>query len=335
MKILLMLTVMVLSFPIHALAGTVNVTSGSYHQDVELFQLSTGPVPTFSITYESLSWIKGSLGRGWTHTFDTSLRDNYTDSLLQIDLFNEHYIFNLKNGTYVPAEWDHSILTKDKSGAYILKREGITYFFDKNKQLTAIADSSGEKTTFIFTNGNMTKVVMPQNKTISLEYGDSGKLVRITDPAGKPYTVSYDDNGIPSAIGYPDGSAWRFTNDADGYMQTKTDRDGLMVTLTYDARHRLTSTVDSKGKTYTLNYRDDGEPVRTTTYSTDDEVYDYTYDNNPGMLLKKVDPKGGITTYTHDHKGQMTSKTDPANKTTEYTYDEHGRVTNTRDPTQP
>jgi YD repeat-containing protein len=329
------IVLLMLLLPAHVFASSVKIASGSHHQEFELFAMdNTDPISSFSISYESLSWTTGSLGRGWTHTFDTTLNNKNTvsNSLLQIDLFGEHYIFKLKGEKYVPAEWDHSTLLVEKNGAYIITRDGLTYSFDKNRQLAAIAGRFGEKITFSFSNGKMSNILLPKEKIITLEYGGGDRLERIIDPAGKAYTITYDNGGFPAAINYSDGSAWRFNNDVEGYMLTKTDRQGQTTTYTYDERHRTTSSINSKGKVTTVNYPDSNEREKTVQYNHRGEIHDFTYDAFAGTLTKEVDPKGGVNTYTHDKNGKTTSETDASGRTTTYAYDEHGQLTSMRDP---
>ena len=336
-KLSVITAIVLVLLPIHLLAASVNFATGSIKQNIDLFELNSAGLPSpFALLFESITWYEGSMGKSWDHTFDLFLRvsrDGSGRNLIQRNLFHQDYLYVVKDGKYEPAEpWNHSTLVKEKKGTYIIKRDGLTYYYDTDKILTAIVDSSGAKTTFSSTNGKLTRITTPQNKIITFDYGEGGRLARVNDPAGKVYTCSYDDNGFLAVITFPDKSTWRFTYDPSGDMLTKTDRQEHTTTYTYDSLHRVLTAINHEGKIDTVTYPDNRDLIRTSTLSRDGEVTDLTYDTTNGKVTKEVDPKGAVSTYTHDEAGNVTSKTDTGGRTTSYTYDGQGHMTSMRDP---
>jgi YD repeat-containing protein len=316
-----------------AASANVNIATGSLHQDIDLFELEAAGLPaTMDITYESMSPNTVHQGRGWAHTFDIYLKDNGS-TFLQKDLYGNQYVYHVKDGEYIPGSTDKSTLIKEKDGSYSINRNGLSYQYDSNCQLTKIIDQYGAVTTFIFANHKLLRVNTEDKKTITFDYGDGDRLVRVTDPHGKSYTITYDDISL-AAITYPDGTAWRFTYyDSLGLMLTKTNRQGRTVTYHYDDRKRLISTINYKGSVDTWSYpNQSNDRVKTTTFSHNGEVEDLSYDLLTGRSTKEVDPRGNVTTFTNDDLGNRTSATDPSGRTTFYTYDKDRRLASTRDP---
>lgn len=334
MKIkLLCLIMIVLLLPAHVLAASVNIATGSQTQDFDLFDVKSAGLPsTLIIHYESLRSYNSPLGEKWTHTFDMYLHDGGYGSLVQKDIHGRKYLFELKDEKYLPQTGDYATLVKGKNGGFSIERDNLTYHYDKNRQLTAIADQSGAMTTFDVTGDKLMRMVTSEKKAITFAYGNGGKLTRIKNPSGVTYSFDYDDGGHLAAINYPDKTAWRFINDDKGFIVTKTEPQRTVVNYLYDSKHRMISSVTQGGKSYTYSYPDSAEPVKTATHTDDGDVTEVSYDTRTGTPTKTVDPKGGVTTYTYDAAKNITSETDPASRTTSYTYDNKNRMTSSRDP---
>uniref|UniRef100_A0A831UJS6 RHS repeat protein n=1 Tax=Geobacter metallireducens TaxID=28232 RepID=A0A831UJS6_GEOME len=332
MKIRLIHVMLILLFlPVLVFGGNVDVTTGSHTQDFDLFEVGSPNLPpTFTIIYESRSPYQGPMGKKWTHTFDLYLDDD-GDSMLQKDLFGDQYLYVLEKGKYVAKGGDRSTLVKEANGTFVIKRDGLTYRYDRNRHLTTLIDRTDAKTSFVFSNGKLAKVVTPRNKSITFTYGDGGRLTRVTAPDGKSYALGYNEVTLTS-ITYPDGGAWRFTYDPKAYMLTKTDPEGHTVTYAYDGKYRVIRGTNHLGQSQTLSYPDSNDQVRTTSMNDNGKITDYTYDMHTRTLNQQVDPDGGVTTYTHDEAGNVTSETDQSGRTTTYTYDDKKRMTSSRDP---
>jgi len=334
MKRLHLLVVLVLlTLPVKALAGSVNIATGSMYQEFELFEVKSAGLPSaLTIYYKSLKAYESVLGKSWTHSFDAKMRDRGYQSLVQKDFYSNSYLFSLTEGKYQPQTGDHATLVKEKDGGYTIKRNNLTYRYDKDLKLTAVTDETGAVTTFIFSGDNVKKIVTSKKDVITFDYGNSGRLARIIDATGRSYSFGYDDNGNLATVSYPDATALRFTSDARGLMLTKTERNGKFVTFRYDKKGRVIDCVIQGGETFTYSYPDHDGPVKTATSTAGNEVTNVTYDTRTGTVPKVVDSNGGVTTYTYDAHKNVTSETDPAGRTTYYTYDEKDRRTGLRDP---
>jgi YD repeat-containing protein len=317
-----------------AFAGSIDLATGSHTQDFELFDTGiTGLPSTMTLYYESRTGYQGPLGKKWTHTFDLYLRDDVS-TMLQKDIYGDRYMYDVDNGKYkILGGRDISTLVKERDGSFTLKRDNLTYRYDKDRQLTMIIDPIGAKTLFTFSEGKLAKVVTPENKAITFAYGDAGRLSQVTRPDGNKYTIEYNGPAL-SAIIYPDGGTWRFnyTPSPQLYMLTKTNPKGETTTYDYADNGWVISATTHTGETQYVEYPDKTSTVRSATMIENGKVTDYTFDVHERTLARKVDPDGGVTTYTHDAAGNITSETDPAGRTTSYTYDEQKRMTSLRDP---
>lgn len=332
-KLHYIVALLMLLLPVQAFAtdSHINLPTGSQFQDFDLFPIHSAGLPsTLLITYESLSSHKSPMGRGWSNTLDLYSYDGGKGAIVQKGVDGNLYMFVFQDGKFIPQMGDDAILVKGKDGSFTVERGEVTYRYNKDGGLATISDRSGGTTRFEFAGEKVMRVVTSDKETISFSY-DGDKLTRITDPAGKAYTFSYDDNGYPVAINYPDNTAWRFANDPFGLILTKTTPDGIVVTYVYDSRRRVIS--GTKGAdTQTYTYPTSTERERTVTYTENGKVNEVTYDTHTGTVPRKVDPNGGVTTYTYDKLKNVTSETDQFGRTNAYTYDDKSRKTSHRDP---
>ncbi len=112
------------------------------------------------------------------------------------------------------------------------------------------------------------------------------------------------------------------------------DPRGGVTRSVYDQRGRLVARIGPGGRTIRYNYDAAG---RLTSLSDAGRTYQFEYDAG-GNLLREVNPRGGITTRTHDPLGRLTSVRDPAGATAQFQYSLTGLLTSSIDaagrPTQ-
>jgi RHS repeat-associated protein len=332
--------------------SSLNAASGNLLHSEDLFSVKgAGLAASMTLYYRSLDNYSGSVGKKWTHTYDMNLVGIYDGSII----FNEGNgkgRFYTKNGdTYVSQPGDYSTLTKYSDGTFVIaEKDGVKYNFDTNGKITSTVDRNGNTMTFAYTNGNLSTVTDPAGRTVDFSYDTSNRISSIVDPGGALYTLTYTD-GMLSTVSNPDGGTWSYTYDNNGFMLTKTDPNNNVTSYTYDSSGRERSATNREGQVKAMTYSpgdntsqmtEDNGGVWTFKYDTklgvllrkadpDGNITSYTYDQNKNMLSKKV-PDGSVTSYTYDSNGNMTSMTDALGQTTTYTYNAFGQTTSITDP---
>jgi len=333
--------------------SSANVANGNLSHSQQLFS-SKGTFPTsLTLYYNSLDPHNGSLGLGWSHDYDISLKENSDGSVLISEGNWKYQRYTLNNGTYTGRAGNYSTLVKNSNGTFTLTtKDGQVSLFAANGTLTSIADRNGNTQTFTYSGGNLATVTDPAGRAITFAYDSANHLTSFTDPSGNAYAFSVGTT--LSNVTLPDGGTWQYTYDANAFMLTKTDPLSNTTTYTYDDNHRVISSSDPEGKLRSITYPTTTGTVKSTTFTEKDGgTWTYNYDTQQGYLLSKTDPQGGTTSYAYDvngnristtnpdntivtsvydNLGNITSTTDALGQTTSYTYNSFGQVTSTTDP---
>jgi RHS repeat-associated protein len=314
--------------------SSAHMASGNLSHSQELFSSRSGALPAgITLYYNSLDPHNGSLGRGWSHSYDISLKENINGSTLVSEGNWQHKRYSLANGVYVGQPGNYSTLAKNTDGTFRLtSKDGQISIFSGDGKLASITDRNGNTANLAYIDGNLATVTDPDGRVVSFSYDNANHLTSVNDPSGNTYVFTYNGNTLAS-VSYPDGGTWRYTYDANAFMLTKTDPLGNTTTYTYDANHRAATATDPEGKVRSVSYPQPGtDTTKTTTFTEKDGgVWTYRYDTQAGTLTSKTDPQGGITSYTYDAAGNRTATTLPDGSTTTSTYDVNGNMTSTTD----
>lgn len=316
------------------LGSSANVASGALTQSQELFAARIGALPlTMALSYNSLDPHNGSLGTGWSHSYDVFLKATDNGLIVLHEGNGKRKLYTLTNGSYVSQPGDYATLVKNTGGTFTLtQKDGTRYDFTAEGKIAATVDRNSNAATFAYTNGNLASVTDPAGRKATLSYDAANHLSSITDPTGNSYTFTYNGNTLAS-VANPDGGEWRYTYDANAFMLSKTDPLGNVTTYAYDANHRVASSTDPEGKLRSVTYPQPGADTTKNTVFTEKDggVWTYRYDTQAGTLTSKTDPQGGVTSYTYDGNGNRLSTTLPDGTMTTSTYDAVGNMTSASD----
>ncbi len=335
--------------------SSAHMANGNLSHSQDLFSPRVGALPAgITLYYNSLDPANGALGRGWSHGYDSSLKQNSNGSVLISEPNWKYKYYTLQNGAYVGQPGNYSTLVKKADGTFTLtSREGQVTTFASSGKLASISDRNGNTLKLDYSGNNLSSVTDSSERTVNFAYDASNHLTSITDPSGNVYTFSVGGNSLTS-VSQPDGGIWKYTYDANGYMLTKTDPLGNVSGYGYDGKHRAISSSDPEGRTRSIAYPQTTETVKSTVFTEKDGgVWQYNYDTQKGYLLGKTDPHGGTTSYgydsngnristtgpdgtattsTYDASGNMLTSTDALGQTTSYSYNAFGQVTSITDP---
>ena len=312
--------------------SSVYMASGNLSHSQDLFS-SYGGVLAAEVTlyYNSLDPSIGSLGHGWSHNYDQSLKENSNGSVLISGGNWRHKYYSLANGVYTGRTGNYSTLAKNSDGTFTLtQKDGQIYTF-ANGKIATIADRNGNTTAFTYGDGgNLTTVTDPSGRLVSFTYDSANHLTALTDPSGNVYAFTVGDT--LTSVTQPDAGIWRYTYDANSFMHTKADPLGNVTSYAYDDQHRVTTATDPEGKTRSIAYPQTSDRVKSTGFTEKDGgVWTYSYDTLSGYLLSKIDPQSGTTSYGYDANGNRISTTNPDGTSTSATYDGSGNILTSTD----
>jgi RHS repeat-associated protein len=214
------------------------------------------------------------------------------------------------------------------------------YVYDTkyNKPISTV-DPNGNFSKFDYNaQGDLTKITLPTNDTITMSYGSNGDLLSSTDERGLITRFeNFDQFGNPQTIRRETERnkevVTNHTFDARSRLKTSSSTLGPSVTNTYDALDRVKSAEandpssirDSSTTTYT--YLPAGQ-VASVSVSGGVQNYQATNSYDTLERLKVVTETGNsingslTRTFTYDRNSNVETETDRRGVTTTYSYNE-------------
>jgi RHS repeat-associated protein len=344
--------------------SSVNYGSGDYFDSVPLVRIpSPGPSIDLTLYYNSIDSAASPLGRGWRHSYMTSVSPPSGGMMTYTEEDGRRIVFaeSTPPGTYLPRPQygrNGSVLRRYTDNTSTLTRpDGTIYSFDSAGRLSLITDRRNKSLT-VSLSGTNTLVTDSFGRTVRLVHEASGKLLKAVDPVNNETTMLYDLPTGTRFIGIRDaaGRVRSWSYDLSSRIASRTDVDNTTYWYFHDTSGRLDNVVDASGTvvakmTYspgdnTVDHlRADGGVV-TTQY---DPLLDMpvrvvdpldnvtTYEYFPDRNLKKVilpGENGGTreTSYTYDANGYKQTMTDASGNTTYYRYNAYGQLEWVKDP---
>jgi RHS repeat-associated protein len=185
------------------------------------------------------------------------------------------------------------------------------------------------------TSGNLTQIISPNGRSISLTYDGSNRITQATDHTGRTVTYAYDGSGRLSSVTDAAGVE-QYTYNSNHQMLTVTDkRNNVMVTNVYTNGRVTTQTyadtttntfaytvngggqvtqtdiTDERGFVRRLAFNANGYPVTVTRAlgQTEQQVVQRTVNSTTNLTESKTDALGRVTAYQYDARGNMTQMT--------------------------
>ena len=245
-------------------------------------------------------------------------------------------------------------------GIQLYKEEFSTsYTYDEDGNIVSVTDLQKQKTTYEYTNNDLTKQVLPNNATLTYTYDDyhNVKTAKTSeDGSNITYNFEYDKYGNNTKVSIVSGdvtlSATATYSDDGNRLVTTTDALGKVTTYNYDVNTNVLKSVMYPGDTdttktnYTYDnlYRMASAAVTTdkgqnlsaaytytedllTSIQTPTTTYNFTYGDFALRSSVKVGSRV-LANYTYTPRDNYLSALDYGNgHKVEYTYDSQGRVT--------
>ncbi|WP_270164504.1 S8 family serine peptidase [Paenibacillus sp. SYP-B4298] len=319
----------------------VSVTTGNYsHSVTDLTMPSPGFKINVSRTYNSKDdRAASSLGRGWTFSFEGSLKRMPTNSSIMIAKLpngsSQLFVVN-SNNTYT-ANDSHSKLVKEADNSHTLTTtDQYTYGFNAAGYLSWMKDPVGNQVTIeVDSAGVVKKITDAVKRSYTVSYNNT-YIKEITDQQGRKVQYQYDSaNRLVKVIAPSGRISAQYVYDSSGYLTEMKDGDGNTVeAIVYNHssglnQHKATRYTDRLGNTQTFAYATN----RTTTIQ----------DQNGRKIVKKYDdalyvtesqdPEGKWTKVEYykdasgfNKYGEEKSITDRLGNKTEYVRDANGNI---------
>ncbi|WP_289563551.1 DUF6531 domain-containing protein [Cellulomonas cellasea] len=329
----------------------VNTYTGEFWDTIT--DLSLGGLAVTRNYGSTVASIDQGFGHGWSSNL--SMRLEKAHSTIGADLSeSQQLVVVQENGSFVPfARTDDGFATAARVQATLVAREdgtyaferkdGQTYVFAANGELTTITDRNGNTRTLTYTDGDLTRIADDRGRSIDLSWTD-GHVTTVTDSTGRSVGYTYDAADDLVAVTDVTGGVTTYEYDSAHQITAFTDPNGARVENVYDHGRVVQQTdaldrvmtfvydIDSSGDGSTLVTSPDGSKTRSTyadgavvaqtvAEGTSAEATT-TYAYVDGLRVATTNPAGETTTVTYDSRGNQTSATDPLGRTSTSTYDE-------------
>ena len=224
--------------PIHVLTGN----KYQREMDVQLPRLGLG----FVRHYNSRSRHRGALGVGWTHGFETRLRDEGDRIVLwqgdgrRIDFESTHRQAPVRH--FLARQHGDGRLSADPGGYQWRWRDGTLLEFGRDRALRLVRDPRGRQLRLLRdAAGRLVALRNDQGQGLELRYGADGRLTDLVGPAGVVARYAYDDRGRLVRAAYPQRAArdYHYEDPRDPHNLTALDVGGRRIgSWAYDEQDR-------------------------------------------------------------------------------------------------
>jgi RHS repeat-associated protein len=229
--------------------------------------------------YNSRSDIEGSMGYGWSHTYETSLYPSFgikREVFLKITDCTDkaHYFMKSAEDEYIGIFTEKSHIRKGHGRYVWYIEDGSRYGFSFKGRLMWVEDVTGNRIELAYgRRNNRLKTVtdMTSGRALTFHYNTSNLLEYITGPVidaipdGVWVTYGYDANNNLISVTYADGSGFDYsytdTNDIHNLTEKRDKLNHLIDTWGYDDNDRTLS-----------NFSRDGKGVNSVVYTTESQV---------------------------------------------------------------
>ncbi|MFC6092409.1 RHS repeat-associated core domain-containing protein [Saccharothrix lopnurensis] len=237
-----------------------------------------------------------------------------------------------------PGRYTGSTIAQVDGDWVLTLRDGTKYFFPWYARARAMQDRNGNQVTFIRpsgANGEVTQIVSPNGRWISLEYDSTNRVVAARDNIGRATSYTYDTAGRLATATDVAGKVTTYTYDSANRITRITDARGVAyLDVVYDANGRVQRQDLADGGTFRFAYTLDpaGAITETRVTQPNGAVRRVTFDANHMVATDTAahgTPLARTTTYVRGPDNRVDAVVDPHGRRTGYTYDAAQRITRT------
>lgn len=238
-----------------------------------------------------------------------------------------------------PAFAGAKVVDADDGGYLLRLRSGEVWSFPHESRARWMQDKNGNRVHFVrpSPNGDLTRIVSPSGRWISLAYDGSHRVTSARDNSGRVVRYSYDDRGRLSNVTDPAGKVRTYTWDgtSDRIASVTDARGTTYLRVAYEASGRVDRQTLTGGMTYDFDYTADAAGKVTQTRVRQPNGSTTVYDLGPGGRPVKVTEAAGTdkaqaTTLVRNSQGRVDAMVDHAGRRTAFGYDALNRMTSVK-----
>ena len=323
------------------------VTGDVFLDQTDVNVPTLGEPLAFRRSYNSMGSVDGSMGRGWTHSYDLRITETaVSDRILVLHgQGGARLVYTAPSDPSVFRRFGVSDsrerIEKTQSGYVRYIEGGSTQSFSDAGLLLAATDRLGRVTTLAYDEFHrLTSVQAADGRQLVFTYSGSGTLITsVSGPSGRIADYLYATIGfnrqVLSGVDYPDGRGYRFTYDSVGRLLTVADKSGVVSERHgYDALGRAAFSETNGGRERrSFSFEED------RTLVTDANGHTATFEfvqTIAGRRLKKrsncsfCGTSSGTEEWEYDNQGRPVKHTNSegAEARYEYTGDNVTKITN-------
>ncbi|MFI9833765.1 RHS repeat-associated core domain-containing protein [Streptomyces sp. NPDC051913] len=287
------------------------------------------------------------IGRDLSYNLYLHSRHLYTE----VDLYipggqKVHFVRTSPGGAYgdavfepegTPTTLNGAKIQQESGGWHLRLRDGTDYIFPWYGPLKEIRDRHGNTIRLTRSNGSkgdITTIVTPGGRWITLTYDDKHRVTSARDNTGRTTSYAYDSRGRLETVTDPTGKVSSYTYDGtSNRIATARDARGIVyMTNTYDADGRVKNQILTEGAEYSYDYTHTGTGQITATQVVqpggsvrrtefDDAGYGVSDTTAYGTSLERK------TSYERGTNHRIAAVVDPHGRRTELAYDTIGHLT--------
>ncbi|MDR1797551.1 MAG: DUF6531 domain-containing protein [Clostridiales Family XIII bacterium] len=310
----------------------VNLATGNFiysKTDIEI----RGRFPlAFSRAYNSSGGQDGSLGPGWTHSFDIRLHEADGSAHIAYGDGRWESFEEAGDGRYAAPAGRRALLARAEGGGHTLTLLDSMgrYVFDGGGRLTELVDRNGNRTACTYDGAGRLSSVSGPGGALSFSYGEGGLLAAVSDGTGRRATFAYEGGLLASAT-HPSGAVHGYGYDGKGRLSRLTDPLGtVLLENTYDASGRVARQRFADGGEVYYDYRDDGYGGGATLLTRQDGGR-VRYERDDKYRTTAIVWPDGAERKEFGAGDTVTSETDKRGNVTRHEYDALGHRTRTVD----
>lgn len=200
----------------HSNLDPVDMITGNYQFTYTDLKLESAIPLSFTRAYNS-RYDAGSLGKGFTHSYEYSLEDDR--GIISVTMpGGEAQVFLRLGGGYgqdYDSLQDSDFTLEDTASGYIMRhKDGASFAFTPGGQLTSVTNPDGVLIAELSYNGDELSHIDGIAGSYYLEWND-GHIMGITDSAGRSVKYGYSGENLTSVTN-PDGDTLHYTYDGKG-----------------------------------------------------------------------------------------------------------------------
>ena len=273
--------------------------------------------------YNSQDSYNGSMGYGWSHSFDIHLTVNGNNWTVKHGDGHSDYYYHYNDGSTLPMYPGVTDTMYQSASNYILEKDnGIKYTFNSSGVLQNITDRNSNTTSFTYASGNLSKVTFPGGRYFDFAYSGS-RISTITDNDNSSVSYTYDGNGDMTQFTDMDNGVYQYAYTNHEMISVKDPKVNTIIQNTYIS-NKVTQQVDAAGGIFTFQYN---MPVANACTVTDAEsgtaIY---YHDEAYRLIKKTDELGNNSLFEFNENNQFTKITNENNDVVNISHDYKGNV---------